>query len=44
MTHFMLVQMCFTFLVDNDLFRLRLKLSENSQLTREEFEEVEQNF
>jgi len=34
----------FTFLVDNDLFRLRLKLSENSQLTREEFEEVEHSF
>ncbi len=34
----------FTFLVDNDLFRLRLKLSENSQLSREGFEEVEQNF
>ena len=34
----------FTFLVHNDLFRLRLKLSRNSQFSREEFEEVEQNF
>jgi len=34
----------FTFLVHNDLFRLRLKLSRDSQLSREEFEEVEQNF
>lgn len=34
----------FTFLVDNNLFRLRLKLSGNSQLSREEFEEVERNF
>ncbi len=34
----------FTFLVHNDLFRLRLKLSRNSQLSREEFEEVEQSF
>ena len=34
----------FTFLVHNDLFRLRLKLSRNSHLSREEFEEVEQSF
>jgi len=34
----------FTFLVHNDLFRLRLKLSRDSQLSREEFEEVKQNF
>jgi len=34
----------FTFLVDNNLFRLRLKLSRNSQFSREEFEEVEQSF
>jgi pyruvate,water dikinase len=34
----------FTFLVDNDLFRLRLQLSENSRITREMFEEVENRF
>ncbi len=34
----------FTFLVDNDLFRLRLKLTSNSHLTYEEFEEVERRF
>jgi pyruvate,water dikinase len=34
----------FTFLVHNDLFRLRLKLSRNAQLSREEFEGVEQSF
>ncbi len=34
----------FSFLVHNDLFRLRLKLSRNSQTSREEFEEVEQSF
>jgi hypothetical protein len=34
----------FTFLVDNDLFRLRLQLSKNPQLSREEFEKVEQHF
>jgi len=34
----------FTFLVHNDLFRLRLKLSRNSGLSREEFEEVEHSF
>ena len=34
----------FTFLVHNDLFRLRLKLSRDSQLSRKEFEEVEQSF
>ncbi|MDH4268616.1 MAG: PEP/pyruvate-binding domain-containing protein, partial [Deltaproteobacteria bacterium] len=34
----------FTFLVHNNLFRLRLKLSRNSQFSREEFEEVEQSF
>jgi pyruvate, water dikinase len=34
----------FTFLVDNDLFSLRLKLTSNSHLTYEEFEEVEKRF
>lgn len=34
----------FTFLVNNDLFRLRLQLSENSRITREMFEEVEKRF
>jgi pyruvate,water dikinase len=34
----------FSFLVHNNLFRLRLKLSRDSQLSREEFGEVEQNF
>lgn len=34
----------FTFLVENDLFRLRLKLTSNSHLTYEEFEEVEERF
>jgi pyruvate,water dikinase len=34
----------FTFLVDNDLFKLRLKLSRDSHLSREEFEEVEESF
>ncbi|MFW6114813.1 MAG: PEP/pyruvate-binding domain-containing protein [Thermodesulfobacteriota bacterium] len=34
----------FTFLVDNNLFRLRLKLSRDSQLSHEEFEDVEQSF
>ena len=34
----------FTFLVHNDLFRLRLKLSRDSHLSRGEFEKVEQNF
>ncbi len=34
----------FSFLVHNDLFRLRLKLSRDSQFSREEFEEVEQSF
>lgn len=34
----------FTFLVNNDLFRLRLKLSRSSQISHEEFEEVEQRF
>lgn len=34
----------FTFLVDNNLFRLRLKLTSNSHLTYEEFEEVEERF
>ncbi|MCX8035672.1 MAG: phosphoenolpyruvate synthase [Candidatus Sumerlaeia bacterium] len=34
----------FTFLVNNDLFRLRLQLSRNSQITHEEFEEVERRF
>lgn len=34
----------FTFLVNNDLFRLRLKLSRSSNISREEFDEVEQRF
>jgi pyruvate,water dikinase len=34
----------FTFLVNNNLFRLRLQLSRNPQLSREEFAEVEQSF
>ncbi|MHB9132893.1 MAG: PEP/pyruvate-binding domain-containing protein [Armatimonadota bacterium] len=34
----------FTFLVHNDLFRLRLQLSKSSRLTWEEFEEVEERF
>ena len=34
----------FTFLVDNDLFRLRLKLTSNSHLSYEEFEDVEERF
>jgi pyruvate, water dikinase len=34
----------FTFLVHNNLFRLRLKLSRDSQLSHEEFEDVEQSF
>jgi len=34
----------FTFLVNNDLFRLRLQLTRNLQLSREEFADVEQRF
>jgi len=34
----------FTFLVDNDLFRLRLKLTSNSHLSYDEFEDVEERF
>lgn len=34
----------FTFLVNNDLFRLRLKLSRSSSISHEEFEEVERRF
>ncbi len=34
----------FTFLVDNDLFRLRLQLTKNTSITVEEFEAVEQEF
>jgi hypothetical protein len=34
----------FTFLVNNDLFRLRLQLTRNCQISREEFDEVEQRF
>ena len=34
----------YTFLVNNDLFRLRLKLSRSSSISHEEFEEVEQRF
>jgi len=34
----------FSFLVHNDLFRLRLQLSRSQTLTREEFEAVEQRF
>jgi len=34
----------FTFLVNNDLFRLRLNMTRNSRLSWEEFEEVERRF
>ncbi len=34
----------FTFLVDNNLFRLRLQLTSNSSLSWEEFAEIEQEF
>ena len=34
----------FTFLVNNNLFRLRLQLTKNPQLSREEFDKVEQLF
>ncbi len=34
----------FTFLVNNDLFRLRLRLTQNSQISPEEFEKVEERF
>ncbi len=34
----------FTFLVNNDLFRSRLRLTRNSQLSSKEFEKVEQRF
>lgn len=34
----------FTFLVNNDLFRLRLQLTRNSAISPEEFKEVEQRF
>ena len=34
----------FTFLVNNNLFRLRLQLSRSSSISREEFEEVERLF
>jgi pyruvate, water dikinase len=34
----------FTFLINNDLFRLRLRLTRNSQITPEEFEKVEERF
>ena len=34
----------FTFLVENDLFRLRLKMTSDSVITEDEFEEVEARF
>jgi hypothetical protein len=34
----------FTFLVNNDLFRLRLQLTRSSSISRDEFEEVERRF
>ncbi|MBU4340955.1 MAG: PEP/pyruvate-binding domain-containing protein, partial [Euryarchaeota archaeon] len=34
----------FTYLVNNDLFRLRLQISEDSRITNEMFEEVEKRF
>ncbi len=34
----------FTFLINNELFRLRLRLTRNSQISSEEFERVEQRF
>ena len=36
--------MFFTFLVNNDLFRLRLKLSRSSHISHDEFDEVEKRF
>ncbi len=34
----------FTFLVDNNLFRLRLQLSRGAQISHDEFEEIERRF
>ncbi len=34
----------FTFMINNDLFLLKIKLSDNSSMTKEEFEEVERKF
>lgn len=34
----------FTFLINNDLFRLRLRLTRNSQISNEEFRRVEERF
>ncbi len=34
----------FTFLVNNDLFRLRLRLTRNSRISQEEFQDVEERF
>jgi len=34
----------FTFLINNDLFRLRLQMTRNSSISHEEFKEVEQRF
>ena len=34
----------FTFMINNDLFRLRVRLSDSSNMTKEEFEEVEKRF
>ncbi len=34
----------FTFLVNNDIFRLKSKLSRNSQISREEYDQIEQQF
>ncbi|MGD9779330.1 PEP/pyruvate-binding domain-containing protein [Methanomethylovorans sp.] len=34
----------FTFMINNDLFRLKIKLSDSSSMTKEEFEEVEKKF
>lgn len=34
----------FTFLINNDLFRLRLRLTRNSQISSEEFKRVEERF
>lgn len=34
----------FTFMINNDLFRLKVRLSDSSSMTKDEFEEVEKRF
>jgi hypothetical protein len=34
----------FTFMINNDLFRLKIRLSDSCSMTKEEFEEVEERF